>query len=768
MSVKYEVIKIQNIRLVFDPESKPAAASNWWISQANAPSAIKKARRCKSQDAIVWWCTMSKRSFDETRDSQAPESGHNGLPIHDLLSPDDGEPTPTGPAGKKPRNFIATVACETCRLKKTRCDESRPKCGLCKSLGLDCVYNERKTSKRDQSLTMIMSTLHRMETKLENIPSSILSDLHSIRGQMQHASLTDNSLDHLSPAIGNGGRPTTTPGSTFTPAAPDNDDFDWENQQPAPDATGRISISFSQHGVIVWPGARQILPESLLSAYKELGKNYVIELESTRAPLPMFTSPFPLHASEHWLEALPLAMIKGLADAFFGVFNPFTPIMDKSFFFSFTLGSAIESGFGHTLESCIVLSVMALGCVAVLAYQEGNYPLPGSQSHNFEHPEWMNVVYEEQPGLRFFNEARRRIGFLMCDNDIQSCQFYLLSSVYYSQILRPMDSWAMIHRAATCCLSMLTNHEVNFDEWEGDMKSRVYWNCLMNETILVQELHLPPSGISRLEEQIPIPKFIGFDTTGYVPIRFPSSTTVDDSYFQYHFLAQVAHRIILTRIRHSLYFYSDSGSIPLPAVNVELHHQLEQWRTNLPAAIKFPDLTNSLSHSTPGDLSLHPSPKTPASPHPSPRPDDKRRPLSPAVAVTDAMLHGRHMIAQFHIGRPYLYKALRIPEKLTDDDLEQIKSGLRNAMDWPVIQGIFQDMKSCIPIKFAFCSQFFGQVLIFYCIAHSPSYRVRQTLPQGWERWNQEMMNFLKDCAPHSPAVTQDLELLRLLWPNHE
>lgn len=30
------------------------------------------------------------------------------------------------------------------------------------------------------------------------------------------------------------------------------------------------------------------------------------------------------------------------------------------------------------------------------------------------------------------------------------------NSVYYSQIPRPMDAWAMIHRAATCCLSMLT------------------------------------------------------------------------------------------------------------------------------------------------------------------------------------------------------------------------------------------------------------------------------------------------------------------------
>lgn len=90
------------------------------------------------------------------------------------------------------------------------------------------------------------------------------------------------------------------------------------------------------------------------------------------------------------------------------------------------------------------------------------------------------------------------------------------------------------------------------------MKSRVYWNCLMNETILSQELHLPPSGLSRLEEQVPIPKFIGFESTGYATSRFPPLNVVDDSFFQYHFLAQVAHRIILTRVRHSLYFYGMS------------------------------------------------------------------------------------------------------------------------------------------------------------------------------------------------------------------
>ncbi|KAJ5183995.1 hypothetical protein N7492_001611 [Penicillium capsulatum] len=715
---------------------------------------------------------MSKRSIEESRGGLVPEADHNALlPIQDLLSPGDEQDLIASGPSKKPRNFIATVACETCRLKKTRCDESRPKCGLCRSLGLECVYNERKSSKRDQSLSMIMSTLHRLETKLESIPGSILNDLHSTRGQIRPLPDSPNAL-RSSPGAEDGRGTTVIPmvSQGVTPTARAGDDFDWEDNQSTPDSAGRVSISFSQHGVILWPGARQVLPKQLLTAHEVLSKNYVIELESTRPPMAMFASPFPLHAGDHWLEVLPLAMIKGLADAFFSVFNPFTPIIDKSFFFSFTLGSAIESGFGHTKETCLVLNVLALGCLAVLAHQEGNYPLPGSHTQHFDPPDWVNVVYEEQSGLRFFNEARRRIGFLMCDNDIQSCQFYLLSSVYYNQILRPMDSWAMIHRAATCCLSMLTNHDVNFDQWEGDMKSRVYWNCLMNETILVQELHLPPSGLSRLEEQVPIPKFITFESTGYVSTRFPSSTVVDDSYFQYHFLAQVAHRIILTRIRHSLYFYSDSGAIPLPAVNAELHHQLDQWRTNLPPAIQFVDPHSPLSHPTPANQSVHQSPlRSAVSPEStSPRPTDANLPLSPAVAITDAMLRARYMIAQFHIGRPYLYKALRIPEKLTAHDLEQIKSGLRNAMDWPVTQGILRKMRSCIPIQFAFCSQFFGQILLFYCIAHSPSSRVRETLPAGWERWNEEMVRFLEDCARHSPAVAQDLELLRYLWPDQD
>ncbi|KAH2379547.1 hypothetical protein KXV62_009106 [Aspergillus fumigatus] len=686
---------------------------------------------------------MSKRPYEESlfQGGSPPESidnSHNGLlPINDLLSPE----TPQSISGsvKKPRNFIATVVLEMGPQK-----------------GLECVYNERKSSKRDQSLSLIMSTLHRLETKLEHISSAVRDNMQPLHQQMLHAleGLRDAATPKQSsrasdkhPSLSN------SQSQHLTPEMGQPDDFVFDERPNTTDSNGHVSISFSQHGVILWPGAREILPRKLLEAHERLGRNYVIDLEMKRPHLPMYIYPYPPQAGEDWLETLPLAMIKGLSDAFFATFNPFTPIMDKTFYFAFTLGAAIESGFGYTIETCLVLNVMALGCLAVLSHQEGNYPLPGTRSSRFEPPEWMGVIHEEPPGLRFFNEARRRIGFLMCDNDIQSCQFYLLSYVYYSQILRPMDSWAMIHRAATCCLSMLTNHDVNFDEWEGDMKSRVYWNTLMNETILVQELHLPPSGLSRLEELVPIPKFIGFESVDFVPARFSSSSDeIDESFFQYHFLAQVAHRIILTRIRRSLYFYSDSGTFPLPAVNAELRHQLEQWRINLPPALQFSDSQPS----TPMDPNPSPAPV-------SPLPIDPNRPLSPAIAVTEAMLRGRYMIANFHIGRPYLYKALRIPQRVTDHDLEQMRNGLRHAMDWPPVGGIFRKMKSCIPIKFAFCSQFFGQVLLFYCISHHPDPRLRKTLPVGWERWTDEILRFLEDCAPFSPAVSKDLELLQLL-----
>lgn len=505
---------------------------------------------------------------------------------------------------------------------------------------------------------------------------------------------------------------------------------------PVSEAHGGVNISFSQHGVSLWPAIKQILPPEFVSARASLPKDYVVGIESQRPPLPMHID-YPLgHFSENWLTSLTLSVIKGLSDAYFAVFDRNMPVLDKFHFFSNTLGIAMENDFGYDIETCLVLNVLALGCLAVKAHEEGNFPLPSrfpTSSTGFVRPEWYGLIVDDPPGLKFFNEARKRCGFLMCQNDLQTGQFYMLSTLYYAQILRPIDSWTTVNRAALCCMSILTGSEsIDFDQWEGDMFSRVYWNTLMYETIITQELSLPLSGLLEYEADMPIPKFM--------PCPRPKTSISvllvddDDSFFNFHFLAQAAHRIILTRIRHSLYTFIEKEGSPTPTITAEMHHQLEQWRTNLPPSLQFSDTENAADNSP-----------------------------SPAHVIAKAMLRSRYLVAKFHTGRPFLYKALHAPAHTTDADYREIKEGLKGGMYWPTTMGLCTQMKSALPLKFGWCSQCFGQVLLFHAVARSEDARLRETLPEGWREWVGVMMELIESCGTVSPGIAQDAELLRLL-----
>jgi hypothetical protein len=270
---------------------------------------------------------------------------------------------------------------------------------------------------------MIISTLHRIETKLENLPSTISADALQNHHASQTATENGRTLAHARTR-------SQTVSQTTTPAAAAGDtgaalaDVEARGSTDSRD----LSISFSQHGVVIWPGVSQCLPETFSLSYNQLGRNYVLDLEMNRPFLPPWVHAFPSHDGESWLEGLPVALAKGLCEAFFALFHPFTPFMDKHFFFSFTLGAAMKDGFGFTIETCLVLNVMALGCLAVRAYEEADFPLPGAAGDHFEMPSWMDVTGEEPSGLCFFNEARKRIGFLIERNDLPSCQYYLLSA----------------------------------------------------------------------------------------------------------------------------------------------------------------------------------------------------------------------------------------------------------------------------------------------------------------------------------------------------
>lgn len=62
---------------------------------------------------------MTKRSRDAISEVLVPpgSSDHDGADEEEL----------NGDGIKKPRTFMATLACDACRLKKVRCNEDRPK-----------------------------------------------------------------------------------------------------------------------------------------------------------------------------------------------------------------------------------------------------------------------------------------------------------------------------------------------------------------------------------------------------------------------------------------------------------------------------------------------------------------------------------------------------------------------------------------------------------------------------------------------------------------
>ena len=205
------------------------------------------------------------------------------------------------------------------------------------------------------------------------------------------------------------------------------------NREATPPQVSRKGdrISFSQHAMLSWPAIQNQIPQHVASRIPSSGPRYAVDLETSRPSLPMHLQ------RDGWLESLPVALLTDLSEAFFATFNPNTPVMERGFYFTEVLSVILREGFGYTVECCIVLTVLALGCLGIKGHEEGNFPMPsGSRSpwegtiehHSYRSPEWAGIVEEDLPGLRFFNEARRRSGVIACDLDIYAGQYFLLSA----------------------------------------------------------------------------------------------------------------------------------------------------------------------------------------------------------------------------------------------------------------------------------------------------------------------------------------------------
>ena len=192
------------------------------------------------------------------------------------------------------------------------------------------------------------------------------------------------------------------------------------------------------HKVLLWPSIYLHILNSGIAMAADLqyvlqeGTPWFIHLELQKHPetLPWDTDmrTFPMPSSTGEMRAgfigLTPENVRRMSDAYFGTFNILFPILDRQIFVDSVLGPVLRNGFADCdPQGCLVLLVLALGQVAI----DGVYGSPISVVEGT--PSGLRGgTAQRPPGLSLFNEARRRMGFIMHQCTLENVQIHLLES----------------------------------------------------------------------------------------------------------------------------------------------------------------------------------------------------------------------------------------------------------------------------------------------------------------------------------------------------
>lgn len=428
----------------------------------------------------------------------------------------------------------ATIACEICRSRKSRCDGGKPKCRLCSELGADCIYREPGI-------------------KLDAGDKLILEQLSRIEGLLQAQITTSPGGSH--------------PAGPISPATSNTASDDFQARR-----TGIMNCATSGtalHGLGTWSANISTIPKNhttpalhllqwpviktLIS--RQCDPSVLLQLEMMREPLDL-NRHNPLDFSNTDTFA---AAFFDRANIWYAVVNPYN--------WNQYYQDAAARGFHTGIESCIVLLVLALGEAAYSGFSISRIP-PG----------------REIPGMSFFAAAWGILPSLLIQNSILSAQCHILAAAYLMYIVRPLEAWNMLSNASMKQQLLLSSPHA-IQPHLSRLSERVYWNTLMMESDLLAELDLPHTGIAQYEENMRLPRSFPCDGPGS-----PQEELAGSDYLWY-FLAEIALRRLLNRVSHLIHTRTVSSTFSvasLEPVVAELEFQLTQWYESLPAPIKFP------------------------------------------------------------------------------------------------------------------------------------------------------------------------------------
>ncbi|XPS73622.1 hypothetical protein M3J09_005766 [Ascochyta lentis] len=123
---------------------------------------------------------------------------------------------------RTPRGKITSIACESCRKRKSKCDGVRPKCNTCQSKNLVCVYDVAEDGK---TTTQLRAHVRRLAKELDDMKSvvSLLAmapdraAAANWASELEKNGFAHHSVDEIRRSLGDS--------NEQTPAIPDQDAF---------------------------------------------------------------------------------------------------------------------------------------------------------------------------------------------------------------------------------------------------------------------------------------------------------------------------------------------------------------------------------------------------------------------------------------------------------------------------------------------------------------------------------------------------------------
>ncbi|KIW42860.1 uncharacterized protein PV06_06368 [Exophiala oligosperma] len=479
----------------------------------------------------------------------------------------------------------AAMACDFCRLRKTKCDNARPKCGNCRHHNATCVYTENTeaSAPEDDANTNVMHRLDEIKYLLQQVQAQTTPKVHYTTAAGQFP------LIDRAPSISESAPEREAP---VDDSWQSGESFHAVNPYDSPYRAARCEA------VVRWPIFRDWLSEKECRLESFLHEAEILFPDGVGGEQPL-----PANLARGDIRGPPGPVIDEddcvpLCKRFLSHVHFRNPILEPRQLISYAK-EVSQHGMGWDGRSCLVLVISAISCILLT----NELPPEPDLDPSIHAPPLSSHIHADPGGVAeaFAQAAKKRLGLLgMSMIDIQ-CLFFM--SIYEKLRIRPLQSWFCLQQACSRLKSHLMSRSGFSSSMDAEkreqhqIEQRVFWSCVRSETELLPDLCLPSSGLDAFQyPEFPSPpsatnnehfeECSESSDSGYVP---PNSQAQSWLFF----LAEISLRRTINAHLRLLYGRSESYWLShLPLLlrhHAQCEEQISLWYSHLPSKLQFSD-----------------------------------------------------------------------------------------------------------------------------------------------------------------------------------